>query len=499
MSAGAALFERPAQPAPVLGRPWWGGGRTPRLDPRARGRIFVGLAVLGALVAGGLLTLSPILALVALAVVGLVAWVWVRPQVAAYVVIFCTPLVAGINRGSVIPLLRPNEAIDLVVGGVLFARGVFGVRTGQMPRLKLDTLEWTLVAMAVASSIVPLLWMYVRSVHPTSDDLQYSLVLWKFFGLYLLVRFSIRTSEQVLVALWLGMASCAIVCGVAILQALNLFGVPHLLSAYFAPYGVDGALTIERGSSLLSLPAAVADLAILNLAVVVGMLLLGMGNRLVLAGLGLLFLLGVISAAEFSSVLALLVAAVALSFIVGAGRVIKFGVPSLVIGGYALKSVVGTRLLGFSSSTGLPVSWVGRLNNLRTYFWPTLSSGWNWVLGVRPAARVPVASQAFGYVWIESGYTWLLWGGGIPLLASYFAFIWVAMRRAWRLATQSGPVAVAAVAVFALLASQVVVMLFDPHLTYRGSADALFAMLALARPQLLGARKAQPEFAEVRP
>ncbi|HXY46242.1 MAG TPA: hypothetical protein VEH29_18800, partial [Acidimicrobiales bacterium] len=139
----------------------------------------------------------------------------------------------------------------------------------------------------------------------------------------------------------------------------------------------------------------------------------------------------------------------------------------------------------FHSASGLPISWIGRLNNLRTYFWPTLFSHFNWLLGVRPAARVPVSSQAFGYVWIESGYTWLLWGGGLPLLGSYFAFIWIAMRRAWSLLRVPGPVGVAALGVFALLASQVVVMAFDPHLTYRGSADALFAALALARPQRL--------------
>jgi hypothetical protein len=477
-AGGAPAAIGPCRPVPV---PAPGpGGRL-----RAWGLGAAGCAL--ALGAGGAVALSPTKAMMALVVVGLVACVYCRPPVAAYLVIFLTPLLAGIDRGSVIPFFRPNEAIDLAVGGGLLLRGLVRTRSGLLPRLKLDSLEWTLVAMAVTSSIIPLIWLYVRNISPTSDDIEYSLVLWKYFGLYLLIRFSIRTLDEVRRALWLSMAACAIVCIVAILQSVNKFGVPHLLATYYAPFGVDGALTISRGSSLLSLPAAVGDLGILNLAIVVGMLSRGIGNKWLLFGLGGLFLTGIISSAEFSSVIALLIAAVALGVVTGGRRIASLAAPGMLVGGYALRDVIGTRLAGFDSSTGLPVSWVGRLNNLRTYFWPTLFSNWNWLLGVRPAARVPSVEQAFGYVWIESGYTWLLWGGGLPLLGSYFAFAFVAMRRAFRLARVPEVIGAAALSVLAVMASQLVVMLFDPHLTYRGSADALFALLALSRPQLLSA------------
>jgi hypothetical protein len=142
---------------------------------------------------------------------------------------------------------------------------------------------------------------------------------------------------------------------------------------------------------------------------------------------------------------------------------------------------------------GLPVSWTGRLHNLQSYFWPELFHGLNPVLGVRLSARVPVASQARGYAWIESGYTWLLWGGGLPLFVAFFLLLYVVLRRGVRLASGPadaiGAVGRAMVVAFGVMA---VLMFFDPHLTYRGSADCLFLLMALS-----GVRRQPPPGAAV--
>jgi hypothetical protein len=94
---------------------------------------------------------------------------------------------------------------------------------------------------------------------------------------------------------------------------------------------------------------------------------------------------------------------------------------------------------------------------------------------------VVATDQEYGYVWIESGYTWLLWGGGIPLLLSYLAFAWASIRKGWAYARRPDVSGVAGTAVAAVMCSQVFLMLFDPHLTYRGSGDMLFLILALVR------------------
>ena len=154
--------------------------------------------------------------------------------------------------------------------------------------------------------------------------------------------------------------------------------------------------------------------------------------------------------------------------------------PVGLVASQLLQPVFAARLSGFQSLSGLPVSWTGRLQNLESYFWPQLFSNWNFLIGVRPSARIAVASQGTGYVWIESGYTWLLWGGGLPLLASFVFFVVATAKRGWEVAHRtSNARSVAGIATFVAVIVTAVLMLFDPHLTFRGAGDAMFALIAL--------------------
>jgi hypothetical protein len=160
---------------------------------------------------------------------------------------------------------------------------------------------------------------------------------------------------------------------------------------------------------------------------------------------------------------------------------VLYAIPVAVLGGVLLWPVISIRLGGFSNGSTLPSSWVVRLNNLESYFWPTLFSDWNWILGVRPTAAVAVGNQEYGYVWIESGYTWLLWAGGLPLLGSYIAFVGAIVRKGLAYTRRADTAGIVGFAMVAAISSQAVTMIFDPHLTFRGSGDAIFLMLGLMR------------------
>jgi peptidoglycan biosynthesis protein MviN/MurJ (putative lipid II flippase) len=516
VGAGTYFAAQAAMRAPQLG--WLGGAlrvRGPRLPglaprrarawqasrPRAPGASVVGsfllrrqvdtALLLACLTAGALAGVKLKYALILTVVVFLGGLVMARPPVAAYMLIFLTPLIVGVNAGSVIPLLRPNEALMVLFAGVISVRWLACVRTGDRRWPKLDAVDLSLIALGVTSSVLPLIMMVARQRAIGNDDLLYSLVLWKLMAEYVIVRSVIVTREQAMRCLWLSMASGAIVCVIGILQSLNKFGVPALLGKYYSPLNVTSALSIGRGSSLLALPAAVADLAILNLAIAVALISRGSRWRWILGGLAVSYAFGVVAAAEFSTLIGMLVSIAVIVVLTRSGRIIAYAIPVAVIGAVLLWPVIQIRLSGFQSASGLPISWLTRLHNLETYFWPALSSDFNWVLGVRPSARVIAPDQEYGYVWIESGYTWLLWGGGIPLLASYIAFATACIRKGWAFSRRADAAGAAGTALAAVMCSQLILMLFDPHLTYRGSGDLLFMLLALVR-RLPGRQQAKP-------
>jgi hypothetical protein len=469
------------------GHPWSGAA----IDEQATWRgvaslpaARVALAGLGAAILVAPLALGiplPTL-LVGLGALALATAVAIHPPLAAYLLLAATPLIVGIERGVAIPVLRPNEALLLLVCGALVVRGLVRLAVGHRPRLRVGPVDAAMVAMAVTSSLTPLLWMVARGKQVTGDDVLYALTLWKFLGVYLIVRSSVRTERQAHRCLWISVSVACVVAVVAILQALGLFGVPGLLARYYVTPGQESRLFDARGTATLGSSFAVADVMTFNLAIAFGLLFWKRRRRATVIGMAILLLLGIPASGQVSGIIGLVVGAAAIGLLTR--RFTRVGVLLLGVAPIAwlvFQPVVARRVSDLDPVTGLPYSWVARLRNLRTHFWPELFSDFNFVLGVRPSARVRVNLAWRDYLWIESGHTWLLWTGGIPLFLAFCWFVVVSLRKTFRVArARADAIGIAAIAGFSGLSVVAVLMTLDSHLTLRGTADLLFSLLALA-------------------
>jgi hypothetical protein len=324
--------------------------------------------------------------------------------------------------------------------------------------------------------------MAARGVAITRDDLLYALVLLKYAGIYAIVRASVGSGEQVHRCLALSVGVGALVAVVGILQALNLFGLPDLLAAHYAAYD-QADIVDNRAAATIGQTQAFGDVMVFNLAIALGLVVRGHGPRRILTGAALLFALAALASGQVSEAVALLVTIGAVALVTGSlWRPVLIAAPVVLAAALLLQPVIAHRLYDVNPSTGVPVSWTGRLDNLETYFLPPLADGPNLLLGVRPAARVPSPDPSRGdWVYIESGHVWLLWTGGIPLLLAFIAFLVVGLRTTAGVARVRGDAGgVAGIASFAALVTLSVVTVFDPHLTMRGSADLSFTLLGLA-------------------
>src|SRR5262249_43835804 len=160
----------------------------------------------------------------------------------------------------------------------------------------------------------------------------------------------------------LSVAAGSIVALLAVLQSLGVLGIPHLLNAFYATSPGTGApaatagLTSGRGASTLGLPAATADLCVFNRAVVGGLWTRYRRHRPVLVAAAVLFVMGTLSAGEFSSAIGLVVGVICMAIVLHRPRLLSVFVPGILIGGYVLRPVIARRLSGFQSASGLPVS-----------------------------------------------------------------------------------------------------------------------------------------------
>ena len=447
----------------------------------------MGLAAAGCAVAGGILAVAagPLIVLAAvgiLALVGLFAAAAYRPVFATYAYLGTLPLIAGIDRGHLIPLVRPNEALLVVLLAGALIGGYFRWCQGERIPLQLHQLDIPLGVFLLASTAWPLLSMLLRGQTLTTSDLAAVLPVCKLVAIYLLVRFSVSTEAQLVRCFRLIIWPGAVVAVIAIMQTLHFGPVVSMLQTVWAPDSNPAALA-ERGSTTLASPIATGDYIIICLTLIVCCGMRGLLDRRERLGLGLVLGAGVLATGQFSTWISAVVAAALILWRFSTLRhsSLRFVwlVPvALAIGAPAL---IG-RLQGFSEF-GVPRSWIGRWSNLSDFYLPRFGFI-NVLLGVSPDSVLDAPERWRDVIYLESGYLELLWVGGIPLLAAFAWLSVVVLRRTRELMAQPGAVGAAASALWVCWWFVLILTVLDPHLTLRGTGDLLFMLIGITAGRL---------------
>ncbi|WP_433782277.1 sugar transferase [Actinomycetospora sp. CA-101289] len=438
--------------------------------------VAVALAAVAVRPAPGV-ALGVLVGLGALAVVALAARV---PVAGTCLYVGTLPFLAGIGRDTLVPLLRPHEAllVLVVLGGVAgwwwrWVRYATPLRPVRHP------VDGPLLAFVVLATVWPVASLMLRGGTPSAADLAEALPVAKLAVLYVLVRATVRTDGQVLRIVRLVVWPAVVVAVVAVLQTLQVGPVLTVLQLLWASQDSPADLQ-ERGTTTLGSPLATGDVLVVAAVVLVSCAARGLLGRREAVIAGVPIAAGILATGQVSTWLS---ACVAAAFLLVAlpdlrRRALRSLLPVLLIALAAGAPALAGRFRE-TSGLGIPVSWLTRWDNLTHFYLPALGD-FGFLLGVRPASVLPAPETWRDVVYLESGYLELLWVGGLPLLLG-FAWLTVAVLRTARAAAaRTGPRAAVGAALRVCWWTIVVVSVLDAHLTLRGGGDLLFVLLALA-------------------
>jgi len=464
---GSAAPAPPIPPPPTLGwRIVLGAGAAVALGGYGLGALTASVEpVVGWGIVGGLAALL------------LTAAAAYRPVIAIYVYLATLPFVAGIDRNNLIPLVRPNEAVlALVLVGALIGAYVRCCRGAARPPA-LTRLDLALAAFTLLSTAWPLASLLIRGLTPTPLELASVLPVCKLVAVYLLVRLTVATDRAIVTVIRLIVWSGTLIAMIAVMQTLDVAPVIRVLHTIYLP-DVAVEEIAERGTTTLASPIATGDFIIIALILVICCSARGVIRAWEGRVLGTVLGTGVLAAGQFSTWIAAVVAGALLLWRFPRlrrrfTRITPLVAVALIVGAPALIA----RLEGFSE-LGLPVSWLGRWDNLSNFYLPRFDF-LHIVLGVstNPVLQAPETWRSV--IYLEAGYLYFLWIGGLPLLA---AFVWlsvVVLRTARAVRLRPGVRGACGAALEIVWWFLLVLTVLDPHLTLRGTGDLIFVLLGI--------------------
>jgi hypothetical protein len=410
------------------------------------------------------------------------------------------PLSGGLSRGSVVPLLRLNEALLLLVVSALIVREL-----PRRHRVVFTKLDLVVLVFCLGGVLIP--WAVISLQHAEAgvDEWRTVLAPVQYLLVYLVFSRVAFSSRELSTLLNLTMLASVIVALIALAEVANLPGVRLAILAYYPPPAPGPGETLFRPTSLLGHYSAVGAFGVINLVLA---LALAAARPQGFNGIWLGVVIALNAAATLATqtqapIVVLPLAAVLV--LVHLRRIPRQAwlAPLALLGGLvALWPSVQIRLQdqlgggtpgpGVSGGGILPASLQVRIGYWQDFFLPALLNNGAW-LGTGTLIPSEVPRPLVGFV--DNGYLWMAFRAGalgvvlmIALLAAIAIVGWGLRKSPMPIHRALGATAMASVLSLALME------LTSEYLTFTSVTQEFWMLVGLAAAAAAQLRPAPTPF-----
>lgn len=423
-----------------------------------------------------------------------------RPALGFCLLVLAIPLTAGMPRGSIVPLLRVNEVLLVVVAAGLVVHGLPRRR-----RLVFSGLDLAVLSFCLGGVLIPTAVILLESSSADMDAWLQVVAPIQYLLVYLVFSRLPLTQTELRWLINLTLLSSVIVAIVAVAELADLPGVRSVIANYYPPPPAATVQvgTVYRPTSLLGHFSAVGGFAVLNLTLalalaaarVPGFSGLWLGFVMALNGVALL------ATATVAPLIALpVMVLIVLAYTRHVPWQLSFAPPALVGAVVVFWSSVQGRIqeqLVVGSGPALPESMQVRLRYWQDYFVPALVNHGAWFgTGTLIPSEVPRPLVGF----VDNGYLWMAFRAGVPGILLLLLILVALSAAGWSLRTSRQPwhralgaTSVAFVVGFALLE------LTSEYLTFTSVTQEFWMVAGLLAAVVPERAPAPPELDEVRP
>lgn len=408
-----------------------------------------------------------------------------RPIIVCYMLVGAIVLTSGMERGAIVPMLKPNELGFLLGFAVTLLLLLVNRKTQQRGG---GYLLFSLVILGIGTLFVPWAAYNLRGVNLGTQDLftlvaplQYFLLFWIFATL------PRHSEDRHRLVLWM-IVGGSIVAVVGVLQAADFPIVDNILDRYYPSSHGSQSEETGRVTSLFGAWNATGIFLMATSLLGWGVLPAVQSSRarfVVLTSMGL-SVLGLVATGSFAGMGTLVVGFVLLSVIQGrAGQAIPILIIIAVLVGVlflVLQPIVGPLIeqrldYQFSGKGGqdgwIPRTMLFRINVWREFFWPAIRE--NPVWGTHPT--IP---EGFGWHAYESQYIYLLFATGLVGFVSWLlwwlgSYVWLAQQ----IRHMTGIDRFIGTTTLSLFLVMSIAGLTNAVFTFAGSVDYLWILFAL--------------------